>query len=79
MTTIRTYLRARRIRRRRKAFDEYLRQARKRIQVLEWDGRIWLSMDGAPVLPVSVLQYPVEHILVEARAAWAAAQIDQNK
>lgn len=71
---IRKIIEARRERAAERKIAAYLAQSRKRLQVMEWRGRLWLSVDGAPVVPTSLLTVPVEKALREAREAWAAAQ-----
>lgn len=70
------YLRDRKERRERRVMDRLREEARKRIQVMEHDGRLWLSIDGLPVMPASLIDVPLERALAECREAYARAKRD---
>ena len=40
------------------------------MQVMEFEGDVWLSLDGVPVLPVGALAWDMATTLTVSREAW---------
>lgn len=47
------------------------RESRRAVQVMEFEGDVWLSLDGVPVLPVGALAWDLATTLTVSREAWA--------
>lgn len=46
------------------------RESRRAVQVMEFEGDVWLSLDGVPVLPVGALAWDMATTLTVSREAW---------